>query len=60
MHKGWNVQYTTELTEDPWFYLRGEEYSAQIADLSRRCAMVKAGRSRMIFARQQSLTGRST
>jgi len=30
--KGWNVQYTTELTEDPWFYLRGEEYSAQIAD----------------------------
>lgn len=32
MHKGWNVQYTTELTEDPWFCLRGEEYSAQIAD----------------------------
>ncbi len=30
--KGWNVQYTTELTEDPWFYLRGEEYSAQIDD----------------------------
>ncbi len=30
--KGWNVQYTTELTEDPWFYLRGEEYSAQLAD----------------------------
>ena len=32
MRKGWNVQYTTELTEDPWFYLRGEEYSAQLAD----------------------------
>jgi len=30
--KGWNVQYTTELTKDPWFYLRGEEYSAQLAD----------------------------
>lgn len=30
--KGWNVQYTTELSEDPWFYLRGEEYSAQIDD----------------------------
>lgn len=30
--KGWNVKYTTELTEDRWFYLRGEEYSAQIDD----------------------------
>ena len=28
--KGWTVNHTTELTEDPWFYLRGEEYSAQI------------------------------
>lgn len=27
---GWNVKYTTELTEPVWFYLRGEEYSAQI------------------------------
>jgi predicted dehydrogenase len=27
---GWTVKYTTELTEDRWFYLRGEEYSAQI------------------------------
>ena len=27
---GWTVKYTTELTEDSWFYLRGEEYSAQI------------------------------
>ncbi len=27
---GWNVRYTTELTEEVWFYLRGEEYSAQI------------------------------
>lgn len=30
--KGWNVHYTTELTEDPWFYLRGEEYSHQLDD----------------------------
>jgi predicted dehydrogenase len=30
--KGWTVKYTTELTEDPWFYLRGEEYSNQIGD----------------------------
>jgi len=27
---GWTVRYTTELTEEVWFYLRGEEYSAQI------------------------------
>jgi predicted dehydrogenase len=30
--KGWNVKYTTELTKDSWFYLRGEEYSNQIDD----------------------------
>jgi predicted dehydrogenase len=28
--EGWNVRYTTDLTEPVWFYLRGEEYSAQI------------------------------
>lgn len=27
---GWNVKYTTELTDEVWFYLRGEEYSAQL------------------------------
>ncbi|GAB3122221.1 hypothetical protein GCM10027056_12210 [Glaciibacter psychrotolerans] len=27
---GWNVRYTTELTQPVWFYLRGEEYSAQL------------------------------
>ncbi len=27
---GWNARYTTDLTEPVWFYLRGEEYSAQI------------------------------
>jgi predicted dehydrogenase len=27
---GWNVRYTTDLTEPVWFYLRGEEYSAQV------------------------------
>jgi scyllo-inositol 2-dehydrogenase (NADP+) len=30
LNKGWNTRYTTELTEEVWFYLRGEEYSAQI------------------------------
>ncbi len=29
-HAGWNVRYTTELTDEVWFYVRGEEYSAQI------------------------------
>lgn len=28
--KGWNVRFTTELSEPVWFYLRGEEYSAQL------------------------------
>jgi predicted dehydrogenase len=28
--KGWNVKYVTELTDQVDFYLRGEEYSAQI------------------------------
>jgi scyllo-inositol 2-dehydrogenase (NADP+) len=27
---GWNERYTTELTPPVWFYMRGEEYSAQI------------------------------
>jgi predicted dehydrogenase len=27
---GWTIRYTTELTEEVWYYLRGEEYSAQI------------------------------
>jgi predicted dehydrogenase len=27
---GWNVRYATDLTAPVWFYLRGEEYSAQI------------------------------
>lgn len=28
--KGWNVRYVTDLTEEVNFYLRGEEYSAQL------------------------------
>jgi predicted dehydrogenase len=28
--QGWNVKYTTELTEPVRYYLRGEEYSAQL------------------------------
>jgi len=39
---GWTVKYTTELTEDRWFYLRGEEYSAQLDDF---IAAVRDGKS---------------
>lgn len=28
--EGWNVRYTTDLTQPVWYYLRGEEYSAEI------------------------------
>jgi len=34
--RGWNVKYTTELTDEVWFYLRGEEYSAQVDDFITR------------------------
>lgn len=27
---GWSIKYTTELTDEVWFYVRGEEYSAQV------------------------------
>jgi predicted dehydrogenase len=30
--QGWNVRYTTDLTRQSWFYLRGEEYSNQMDD----------------------------
>jgi predicted dehydrogenase len=35
---GWNVRYTTELTDPVWFYVRGEEYSAQLDAFVRRVA----------------------
>ena len=39
--KGWNVKYITELTDEVDFYLRGEEYSAQI-DYFIKAALKKA------------------
>lgn len=30
LKQGWNILYTTDLTKPVWYYLRGEEYSAQI------------------------------
>lgn len=38
---GWTVRYTTDLTEPVWYYLRGEEYSAQIDYFAQS---IKAGR----------------
>ena len=34
--QGWNTRYTTDLTLPMWYYLRGEEYSAQIDYFIRR------------------------
>jgi predicted dehydrogenase len=30
LRPGWTIRYTTDLTDEVWYYLRGEEYSAQI------------------------------
>jgi len=35
--KGWNVKYVTDLTEEVDYYLRGEEYSAQMDYFARAC-----------------------
>jgi predicted dehydrogenase len=40
LNKGWNIRYSTELSKEVWFYLRGDEYSAQI-DHFLKC--IKAG-----------------
>jgi predicted dehydrogenase len=48
--KGWTVRYTTDLTEDPWFYLRGEEYSAQLADFIEAVAAGETGARENGFA----------
>lgn len=37
--QGWNVRFTTELTDPVWFYLRGEEYSAQLDHFLKRIAL---------------------
>ncbi|MCR9258157.1 MAG: Gfo/Idh/MocA family oxidoreductase [Pseudomonadaceae bacterium] len=34
--KGWSIYNTTELTDEVWYYLRGEEYSAQIDEFVER------------------------
>ena len=46
---GWNVKYTTDLTEPVWFYVRGEEYSAQL-DYFVRCIKEKRNENINSFA----------
>jgi scyllo-inositol 2-dehydrogenase (NADP+) len=41
LDQGWNIRYTTGLTEPVWYYLRGEEYSAQIDHFA---AAIKSGK----------------
>ena len=40
---GWNVRYTTELTPPVGFYVRGEEYSAQLEDFVNRIQQKRTG-----------------
>ncbi len=35
---GWNIRYITELQPPVWFYIRGEEYSAQVDSFARSAA----------------------
>jgi scyllo-inositol 2-dehydrogenase (NADP+) len=51
---GWNVRFTTELTPPVWFYVRGEEYSAQI-DHFVRC--IETGTTPLSNFRTASDTG---
>jgi predicted dehydrogenase len=49
LKEGWTVRYTTDLTEEVWYYLRGEEYSAQIDHFIRAC-VAKDTNTRSTFA----------
>lgn len=49
LNLGWNVRYTTELTEPVDYYLRGEEYSAQLEHFARHVA-AKDPMTRSTFA----------
>ncbi|MBG0738326.1 Gfo/Idh/MocA family oxidoreductase [Paeniglutamicibacter antarcticus] len=50
---GWNVKYTTELTEPVWFYLRGEEYSAELDQFVRNASK---GSSRILSGHRNSFS----
>lgn len=55
---GWTVKYTTELTEDPWFYIRGEEYSNQLDDFV-KAIREGAGRTHQNDFRSAAATDRA-
>jgi predicted dehydrogenase len=52
---GWNVRYTTDLTEPVWFYIRGEEYSAQL-DYFVRCIDEKRAHDNVNSFKEAMLT----
>ncbi|MFI3137761.1 MAG: Gfo/Idh/MocA family oxidoreductase [Methylococcaceae bacterium] len=52
---GWNVRYTTDLTEPVWFYIRGEEYSAQL-DYFVRCIEENRGHDNVNSFKDAMLT----
>jgi predicted dehydrogenase len=55
--QGWNVKYTTELTPPVWFYLRGEEYSAQVEAFAQRAGVgAVAGTNDFISAAETDRT----
>ena len=54
---GWNLRYTTSLTDPVWFYIRGEEYSAQIDHFVRSINDTSTARSNS-FA-QAAMTDRA-
>ncbi|WP_127903707.1 Gfo/Idh/MocA family protein [Solirhodobacter olei] len=56
--KGWNVRYTTELSRDPWFYIRGEEYSNQLDDFV-KAVRAGAGQPNKNDFRSAALTDQS-
>jgi len=47
--QGWNTRYTTDLTAPVWFYVRGEEYSAQL-DYFVECIKTKRAENVNSFA----------
>ena len=49
LEKGWNMRYITDLTDPVDFYLRGEEYSAQV-DYFARCIKTNDYNNRNSFA----------
>jgi hypothetical protein len=52
LNPGWNIRYITDSTDPVWFFLRGEEYSAQI-DYFIKC--IKDGRKQNLNSFQSAL-----